>query len=227
MAAPDTYSVSPRSVTGKRVAGLRRAGLLPANIYGRGIESVAVEMPSRAARDMLIAHGTDTLIQLNVEGESATRPVVVRTYQRHPVTREVLHLDFYQVDLKRAIQAAVPIHITGEAPAVHTYQGILLAGADSIQIEALPTDLPDFLEVSIEGLAELDTQVTVADLVAPAGVRILTDPDTVLARVTRPRVATEAEALAEGEQAPEEAAAEGEEGAEASAESEAEATAEE
>jgi len=216
MAAPDTYSVSPRSVVGKNVARLRREGVLPANIYGRGIESVAVEMPWRQARDMLIAHGTDSLIQLSVEGEPATRPVVVRTYQRHPVTREVLHLDFYQVDLNRTIEAAVPIHITGEAPAVHTYQGILLTGADSIQIEALPTDLPDFLEVSIEGLEELDTQVTVADLVAPAGVRILTDSETILARITRPRVATEAEALAEGEQAPGEAAAEGGEAAEAS-----------
>jgi len=218
MAGPDTYPVSPRSVVGKNVARLRREGMLPANIYGRGIESVAVELPSRQARDMLIAHGTDTLIQLEVEGESKARPVVVRSYQRHPTTREVLHLDFFQVDLNRPIQATIPVQIVGEAPAVHTYQGILLMGADSVQVEALPADLPEALEVSIEGLEELDTQVTVADLVAPSGVRILSDPDTTLARVTRPRIAAEVEEIAEGEQAPEEAAAEGEEaGAEASA----------
>jgi large subunit ribosomal protein L25 len=200
-------------VVGKRVARLRRDGTLPANIYGRGLESIAVELPARQAREMLIAHGRDTLIELQVAGESKPRPVVVRSFQRHPVTREVLHLDFFQVDLNRAIQATIPVHVTGEAPAVHTYQGVLLHGADSVQVESLPGDLPEALEVSIDGLDELDTQVTVADLVAPAGVRIISDSELMLARVARPRlVAAEEVELLEGEEAP---AVEGEAAAEA------------
>ena len=203
MAGTTTYPVSMRSIVGKRVSRLRNEGMLPANIYGRGLESVAVELPARQARDMLIAHGRDTLIELDVAGESKPRPVVVRSYQRHPVTRAVLHLDFFQVDLTRTIQATVPVQITGEAPAVHMFQGVLLTGVDSVQVEALPSDLPDLLEVSIEGLAELDTQVTVADLVAPAGVRIMTEPEVMLARIARPRVlATDEFVLAEGEEAP-------------------------
>ncbi|MCC6238415.1 MAG: 50S ribosomal protein L25 [Dehalococcoidia bacterium] len=208
----DTYAVAPRTVVGKRVATLRREGLLPANIFGRHLESVAVQLPVRTARELLVAHGTDTLVQLQVEGEGSPRPVVVRSFQRHPVNRQVLHLDFYQVDLTRPIQGAVPIRLTGEAPAVHVYQGILLTGADSIQVEALPADIPESIEVSIESLRRPESVITVGSLKLPASVRVLTDPDTMIARIGRTRLRPEAEAdILEGEE-PEAA----EEGADAS-----------
>ena len=124
MAAPDTYSVSPRSVVGKNVARLRREGVLPANIYGRGIESVAVELPARQAREMLIAHGTDTLIQLNVEGESKARPVVVpgqrpaagvpavmlAMYHGHPAIAELLAQHGATLDIYAAAASRTCIH---------------------------------------------------------------------------------------------------------------------
>ncbi len=203
---PDTYAVERREVLGKRVARLRKAGMMPANIFGRGVESLAVQLPARAARDMLLAHGTDSLIQLEVAGESAPRPVVVRSIQRHPVNRSVLHVDFYQVDLNRPIQATVPVHLVGDSPAVHVHQGVLLTGIDTVQVEALPADIPDRFEVSIEGIEELDQMVTVADIVVPQGVRLLTDSEQMLARVTPPRISAEEE-VPEGEE-PVEAAAE-------------------
>jgi large subunit ribosomal protein L25 len=211
MADMDTYAVAPRPTVGKRVATLRREGILPANIFGRGLESVAVQMPYRTAREMLIAHGTDNLVQVHIEGESAPRPVVVRAYQRHPVTREVLHLDFYQVDLLRPIQGAVPIRLVGEAPAVHVFQALLLTGADSIQVEALPADIPEHIEVSLDGMSRPDSVITVSDLAIPAGVRVLTDGETMVARIGRGRVRVEAAEILEGEE-PAEAA--GEEAAE-------------
>ena len=213
---PDTYAVERREVLGKRVARLRKAGVMPANIFGRGVESLAVQLPARAAREMLIAHGTDSLIQLSIAGESAPRPVVVRAIQRHPVNRSVLHVDFYQVDLNRPIQATVAVHLTGEAPAVHVHQGVLLTGIDSVQVEALPADLPDNIEVSVDGLTELEMQLRASDLVLPSGVTLLTDPDVMIVRVTPPRVIAEAE-LPEGEEAAE-AAEEGAEGEAAEAE---------
>lgn len=204
MADTDTYAVAPRALVGKRVATLRREGVLPANIFGRGLESVAVQMPYRSARELLIAHGTDNLLQVQIDGEAAPRPVVVRAYQRHPVTREVLHLDFYQVDLARPIQGTVPIRLVGEAPAVHVFQAILLTGADSIHVEALPADLPEHLEISVEGMTDEDSVITVADLDVPARVRVLTDPETMVARIGRGRLRAEAEEILEGEE-PEEA----------------------
>ena len=210
----ETYEVDQRAVLGKKVRRLRRDGVLPANIYGRGIPSVAVQMPLRAAREMLTAHGTNTLIRVQVSGEAESRPVTVRAVKRHPASGALEHLDFYQVDLARTMRATVPVTVIGEAPAVDAYGGILLHAVDSVQVEALPSDVPTQLEVSVDGLEEIDDQVTVADLVVPGGVTIHTDSDLMLARVTRPRlIVEEGEELPEGEEgeAPDEAAAESEE----------------
>lgn len=211
----ETYEIDQRQVLGKRVRRLRRDGVLPANIYGRGIPSVAVQMPLRAAREMLTVHGTNTLIRVQVSGESESRPVTVRAVKRHPASGALEHLDFYQVDLARTMRATVPVTLIGEAPAVSTSGGILLHAVDSVQIEALPSDIPTHLEVSVDGLEEIDDQVTVADLIVPAGVTLHVDSDLMLARVTRPRlIVEEEEELPEGEEelpegeAPDEAAAE-------------------
>ncbi len=207
----ETYEVDQRAVLGKKVKRLRRDGVLPANIYGRGIPSVAVQMPLRAAREMLTAHGTNTLIRVQVAGEAESRPVTVRAVKRHPASGALEHLDFYQVDLARTMRATVPVTVIGEAPAVSAYGGILLQGIASVQVEALPSDIPTHLEVSVDGLEELDDQVTVADLVVPGAVTIHAASGLMLARVTRPRlIVEEEEEVPEGE----EALPEGEEGEE-------------
>ena len=211
------YAAQRREVLGKKVKRLRREGVLPANVYGRGLESIAVQMPLRDARAMMIEHGTDTLIELRIEGESEGRPVVVRSVQRDVLSGVIRHIDFWQVDLTRTIQARVPVHLLGEAPAVHVYQGVLLQGLDAVLVEALPADIPEQFELSVDGLEELDERLTVADLTIPDGVRALTDLETMLARVARPRLLTEEEEeVPEGE----EALVEGEEGEEAAAEEE-------
>ncbi len=198
---PDTYSVEPRTTLGKRVARLRRQGVLPANIFGRGIESVAVQIGERAVRDLLHSHGLNTLISLEIAGENSPRPVVVRDVGRHPVTRAPLHLDFYQVDLERTITGSVPIQIVGESLAVRDLGGLLLVGADSVQIEALPADMPNNVAVSIEGLVELDDEITVGDIDLPDTITVLSDRDQMLARIARPRGLSAEDEEAEGEEA--------------------------
>ena len=198
---PDTYSVERRTTLGKRVARLRRQGVLPANIFGRGLESVAVQIDERAVRDLLHSHGLNTLISLEIAGENSPRPVVVRDVGRHPVTRVPLHLDFYQVDLERTITGSVPIQVVGESPAVRDLGGLLLVGADSVQIEALPADMPNNVAVSIEGLVELDDEITVGDVDLPDTITVLSDPDQMLARIARPRGLSAEDEEAEGEEA--------------------------
>ena len=205
------YAAQRREVLGKKVKRLRREGVLPANVYGRGLESIAVQMPLRDARAMMIEHGTDTLIELRIEGESEGRPVVVRSVQRDVLSGVIRHIDFWQVDLTRTIQARVPVHLLGEAPAVHVYQGVLLQGLDAVLVEALPADIPEQFELSVDGLEELDSRLSVADLTIPDGVTVLTDPGATLARIARPRLlAEEEEEVPEGE----EGLVEGEEGEE-------------
>jgi len=180
---------------------MRREGILPANVFGRGLESAPIQMATRDARELLKAHGLNTLVNLQVEGESSPRSVIVRHVQREPVSHELQHVDFFQVDLRREIEAHVPVVVVGTAPAVQTYQGLLLHGADTVTISALPAAMPQHVEVSVDSITELDGAVPAADIVLPAGVTLVSPADTVLAHVGRPRVAEETETpVAEGEQ---------------------------
>lgn len=200
----DTYQVQQRTTTGKSVKKLRREGILPASIYGRGVDSVAVQLPYLQARDMMNLHGTNSLVNVQVEGESSTRPVMVKKVAQDPVSRVLWHIDFLQVDLTRKVTGPVPLHFTGEAPAVHDHGGVVVHQSDSIEVEALPADMPDAIEVSLAGLKEIDQHLLAKDVVLPRGVTLITDPEHMLAAVTRPRVAVEDEAAAgeviEGEQ---------------------------
>ncbi len=198
---PDLYAASPRTLLGKNVARMRKEGVLPANVFGRGLESAAIQLATKDARELLKVHGLNTLVNLQVEGEAAPRPVVVRHVQREAVSHALQHVDFYQVDLQRTIEAHLSVVVVGTAPAVQTYGGILLHGADAVVVSALPAMMPPHLEVSVDGLTELDSSVTAADLTLPAGVTLVSPADVMLARVSRPRVAVEGTAVAEGEQA--------------------------
>ena len=219
---PDSYAVEPRTVLGKKVKQLRREGTLPANVFGRGLESTAVQMNTADARKMLNAHGRNVLIEITIAGEDAPRSVVVRAVKTDPLNDAIQHIDFYQVDLTREIEANIPVHLVGEAPAVSTWGGILVHESSSIRIRALPVDMPQFIEVPVVGLAELEQSISVGEIALPERVTALSDPTMTLARIARPRIEVEeTDALLEGEEV-EEAA----EPAAAAAETEAESSAE-
>ncbi|RLT34770.1 MAG: 50S ribosomal protein L25 [Chloroflexi bacterium] len=204
---PDTYTVEPREVTGKKVARLRREGLLPAVIYGRGLLSVAVQMSYIDARDLMNEHGKSTLITVKVAGEAEARPVIVRQIAQNPVTRALLHLDFYQVDLTRLLTASIPLVLAGTAPAVARWGGVLSQGLERVEVEALPRSMPLHLEVPVASLAQIGDQITLGAVRPPAGVRILTPLDSVVATVQHSAAQTEDNAAEEAAVA-EEAAAE-------------------
>jgi large subunit ribosomal protein L25 len=136
-----------------------------------------------------------------------------------------LHVDFLQISLRNKVKADVPIHLVGLAPAVDTYQGILMHGLDHVSVEALPTEVPSFIEVDVTSLEEINQTLHVSDVPVPDGVTILTDVEQVIAKVVPPAVEPEPEVeeageAAEGEEAPEEGVAtEDEAPAEAASES--------
>ena len=189
---PDTYQVQRRSVMGKRVATLRREGVLPANIYGRAQESVAVQLAYVDARDLLNAHGLNTLVNVQVEGEAQTRPVVVRNVELEPVNRKILHLDMYQVDLSRIIKASIPVVLVGEAPAVHKFGGVLIHALDHVEVEGLPHSIPEHIEVSVAGLIEVGDHIQVKDLRIPPGLKVHAAPDQGVVAVQASRAAASA-----------------------------------
>ena len=219
-------AVDPRVVTGKKVKSLRRQGITPAHLYGRALDSQALQAPTQSVMHLLKTAGRNAIIDLQINGESESRSVVLRGVQRNPVTDEIVHIDFFQISLTEKLRADVPLTLVGEAPASTVYNGVLLQTIDTLSVEALPTDVPARLEVDVSGLEELEAAIFVRDLSIPANVVVLTDPDQLVAKVEPPKIAAELEAeeaaaaeeaaLAEGEEAEaeegaEEGAAEGEE----------------
>jgi len=212
--AEAALQVDPRSTRGKKLKALRREGVLPANIYGRGIDSVAVQAPKHAVQQLLRTTGRNVVIDLHVNGEGKPRPVLLRSLARNPVTGDVLHLDFQQVSLTEKMHADVPLVLVGEPPAVSVFGGILLQSLDHLVMLALPDDLPSLIEVDVSNLTELESSIHVRDLTLPPNVEVVTDIEQVVAKGAAPRVAEkEEEAAVEGE----EAAAPAAEGAEAPA----------
>lgn len=208
--------VIKREVLGKKIKKLRREGIMPANIYGKDLQSQAVQLPLKAFEVIFKEVGKTGLLDVMVDGKA--RPALIHSIQVHPVTGIPLHADFYQVNLKEKITTMVPVVVTGEAKAVTEKIGLLLTPVTEVEVEALPEDLPENIEVNVEPLAAIDDQITVGDIKVPAGVTILTDAGQVVVKVAE-LVSEEAKADAEAAAAAaEEAAAEGEADAEANAE---------
>jgi large subunit ribosomal protein L25 len=222
MASRTELTVTPREVLGKKVKALRRQGVIPANIYGRGLESTAVQVSTDELRHVLKTAGRNEIVYLRLDGDEP-RPTFVKDVQHHPVADHILHVDFLQISLKEKVRLDVPIHLVGLPPAVDKYGGILVHGLDHVSVEALPTDVPSSIEADVSHLEEIDAAIHVSDLPIPEGVTLLTDPEQVVAKVSPPAVEVvveeEAEEGVEGEEAAEgEAPAEEGEKAEESSE---------
>lgn len=193
---------------------LRAQNRIPAVVYGLGGPSTPVFVDRRELRVALTTDaGLNALLDLDVEGESEL--AVVKEIQRHPVRREVIHVDFLRVDRDAAIEVDVPIHVEGEATLVTQEDGIAEQRLMSVTVKMKPTEIPDGFTVDISDMT-LDKTITVGDLELPAGVELVTPEDQVIvsAELTRAAlVQDEEEALAEGEEAEESESEAGEEAA--------------
>ncbi|HVA96129.1 MAG TPA: 50S ribosomal protein L25 [Candidatus Acidoferrales bacterium] len=173
-----------RTVLGKKVKKLRREGFLPGNVYGKGLNSHALQIILSDFETVYKEAGETGLVDLTYDGK--TKPVLIKNLQMNHVTRTLLHVDFYQVNLKEKVKTTVPIVLLGEAKAVTDKIGLVLQNLSDVEIEALPDKLPENIEISVEALAEIGEQLTVADLKAPEDVTILTDPAQTIAKVVEP-----------------------------------------
>ena len=203
-----------REPSGSRSARrLRREGAVPGVVYGGGEDPLSFFVNARELRHVLAdAHA---VLDLELDGKKAT-PVVLKELIRHPVSGEAVHLDLLRVRLDQPIQAPVLVELTGTEDAIRVKEGgILEQPLREVIVEALPATIPDSLQYDVTEMNVNDT-VTLEVLTAPAGVTIITDPETVLATITPPRLQVEEEEIeTETELVGEEGAeGEGEEGAE-------------
>jgi large subunit ribosomal protein L25 len=221
-----TLDVEDRPERGTRAAKrLRREGYVPGVVYGgKDGDCTSFKVNWRDLRQVLAG---SALIDLKVGGK--TRPVIVKDQQQHPVRDELLHIDLLEVRLDEKIQTQVSVHLEGaeEAPGIKE-GGVLEHVTHQLNIEALPTDIPEAIHVDVSGL-EIAATMHLSEISPPAGVTFLDDPeDTILATVVvpteveEPEIEEETELVGEvGEEVEGAEAAEGEEGAEPAAEGEA------
>ncbi len=194
-----------REALGRHVKALRRDGITPANLYGRGAESISFQAEARALDKLVTDGGRGSLVELTIDGEK--HQTLLRGLQRHPVTRAILHADFYIVEMNRPVQTTVPVHLVGDAPAARLPGAVITHLTHEVTIECLPANIPAAIELDVTVLEELETSLHVSNITAPDGVEILTDSETIIVRATHSRVAATIEAE-DAEAAEEEAAAE-------------------
>jgi large subunit ribosomal protein L25 len=171
-----------RTLLGKQVKAIRREGKLPAVIYGHFIEPISIVMDLRDTTKNLAGLAPSALVTVDVEGE--THRALVREKQRNKITGTLLHVDFLAVSMKEKLRAQVYMEIVGVAPAIKDFSGVLVTGSDEVEVECLPQDLPERLVVDVSGLAKIGDGIYVRDLVVPEGVKILEEPDTMVALIT-------------------------------------------
>ena len=194
-----TLSAQKRTIFGKSVRSLRRQGMLPANVSGHNRESLAIQIDAHAFEQMLKDHGSSTLITLNITPGGIKDTALIARVEHDPVSRAIQHVDFRHVELSEPIRARVPLHLEGESPAVRIENGVLLHPIDTIEVEALPTNLPEALTLDLSGLTELGSSLYARDIKAPSKVTILTNPDEVVVTIQAPRIAIEETTVAEPE----------------------------
>jgi large subunit ribosomal protein L25 len=187
-----------RTLVGRKVKNLRKEGKLPATIYGKNAKSISISISIDEFASVFAKAGETGLIELTID--KTIHPVLIHTVQVHPLTSNPLHVEFHQVDLKEKVHAKVPVELVGESPAIAQKLGVLLSLLDEIEVEALPTDLPEKIIVDVSILENVDQELKVSDLAVPGEVTILTDITLPVVKVG-PLVTKEAEAQAAAEEA--------------------------
>jgi len=180
-----------RDVIGKKVKYLRIDGKVPAVVYGRDIEPLAIVLDLKSTKKTLASTSGSTLVTLNVEGEEIG--VLVREKQFGIIDRNLMHIDFQAVVMGEMIKARARVVLEGEAPAVAELSAMLISGAETVEIECLPKDLLDQVVIDISVLDRFGSGIYVRDLELPEGVTALDSPDTMLALTAAPAIEEEEE----------------------------------
>ncbi|MGI6251725.1 MAG: 50S ribosomal protein L25 [Anaerolineaceae bacterium] len=171
-----------RKVTGKKVAQLRREGKLPGVVYGRHLEkTIPIQMDAHSTSLILGKLTGSSLLTLDFAGEKLN--VIVRDRQRDVIFGRLMHVDFLAVSMTEKLRTTVGIELVGEAPVLKLMECFINQGLQNLEIEALPADLPERIEVDVTGIETADDIITVGDLKLGDKVEVLTPADEVVASV--------------------------------------------
>jgi large subunit ribosomal protein L25 len=176
-------SAKTRTDRGKNAARrLRREGFVPGVVYGGKEDNVAVAVDPKALQKVLRSEaGRNSILKLDIANAGATN-AILKSWQVDPIKESFLHADFYRIAMDVAIRVTVPIHVTGEARGVKVDAGILELIMREIEVECLPGDIPERIDIEVSDLG-INGALRVSDLVAPAKVKILEGAEQVVVHV--------------------------------------------
>ena len=197
-----TLRVDRRETRGKNAARrLRALGSLPAVVYGDKLESVAIEVERKVVHRLLKeGGGKNAVFLLELAGTDESRHAMIREMDIDPISRQIRHIDFQRVNLSRRVRVQVHIELVGEPEGVRNEGGVLDFISRDVELECLPTEIPQKLEVDVNEL-HIGQHVEAKDLELPEGVELLDDGGRVIVAVSHSRVAAELEEMeAEGEE---------------------------
>lgn len=206
MAQQLELEVSRREITGKAAKRLRKAGIIPANIYGHQEASQAVQVDAVAFERLRRSHAAKGIISLRIPDSVGVQTALIRHVQHDPRTGRVIHVDFFRVSMNERLNVKVALRFVGEAPAVKSENGVLLHLLDTLEVECMAGDIPEYLEIDVSSLDEIDAMLHAEDVKLPANFTLITDPKEGVAKVAATRAEKAEEAAAAEEEAKEAAA---------------------
>ncbi len=177
-------SVEARTAKGRKVKQLRRQGLIPGNVFGKKITSQSIQFDAKVFAKLYDEVGETGIVTVAI-GEK-TYPCLVVGQAKDPVTSQILHVDFHNVSLKEKVTATIPLEIIGESAAVKDLGGVLNQVLHELEVEALPTDLPENIEVDISSLAAIGDSIAISDIKIPAELTVALEPEAVIITVAEP-----------------------------------------
>jgi large subunit ribosomal protein L25 len=192
-----TLNASRREETGKKVEALRDKGMIPAVLYGHGLENINLVIKYSDLERILNKTNESELIDLVIDNKE-TEKVLIHDIQRDSVKHLMTHVDFYQVRMDEKIKTEIEINFLGEAPAVKELGGVLLKNLDKLEVECLPGNIPNHIDVDLSTLKTFDDIIRVKDVQVPETVHILNDMEIPVTNVAEPRKIEE-EPVAESE----------------------------
>lgn len=193
-------SVSQRDQIGKKVKKVRDEGFVPGVVYGQKTKTLNISVPEKEFNKVYSSAGESSVIDLKIEGQEKTLPVLIYHTQRDPLSGQFLHVDFYKVDMKKEITAEVPLEFVGQSMAVKNEGGVLITSLKSVEVKSLPADMPQKIVVDIGSLATFDDVIYIKDLSVAENVEVIADPETAVALVKAPKSEKEIAAEEEAEQ---------------------------
>ena len=179
-------AVQERSTMRKKNAVLRRHGITPIHLYGPGIPSQTFQVDTQLLRKTLSVVGYNRPVEVAPDGSGETHLAFVREIQFHPLTTEVVHVDFLRVDMAKTTRVDVPVELVGESAAVRVHGGSLIQALYTVLVEARPMEIPAVVIADVTIMEDFDKAIRVSDLEVAEGVAILTDSEQMVAHVTPP-----------------------------------------